>query len=229
MLGRKGIVTLRGPGTAWAASFPLLAALGRGPGPLFAVGVPLALVLFTPGALRLRPEHGPATALSATVFGGAYPGALLSFAVLLREMGDGRWEGLAIVFFPLLVVWVGDTAAYFVGRSLGRRPLAPQISPRKTWEGALAGLVGSVLCAAAYAPVARAAGAPFSVAWAAALGGAVGVFGQMGDLFESVLKRDCGVKDSSGLFPGHGGALDRVDALLFAFPVTYLLLRLAWG
>lgn len=226
MVARKGIATLSRTGIIWAASFPLVAGLAGTPEWVFAVTVPLGLVLLLPGALRLRPESGPATELALTVFGSAYPGALLSFAVLLRTMGGDRWEGMAILFFPLVAIWVGDTAAYFVGRRYGKRALAPRLSPRKTWEGAVAGFLGSVLAALIYLPVARWAGMDLGPAAAALLGAIVAIAGQGGDLLESLLKRDCGVKDSSELLPGHGGVLDRVDSLLFAFPVTYLLLRL---
>lgn len=229
MASRRGIVTLTVAGAIWAAAFPLLAALPGTPLDLFTAVVPLALVLFAPGALRLKPESGPATALATTVFGAAYPGACLAFAVLLREMGRDRWEGMALVFFPLVVTWVGDTAAYFVGKAAGRVPLAPRISPKKTWEGAVAGFVGSVLAGVAYSAVARAAGLPLGAALAGVVGALVSIFGQAGDLVESLIKRDCGVKDSSALLPGHGGVLDRLDSLFFAFPVTYVAVRLAWG
>jgi phosphatidate cytidylyltransferase len=230
MVARRGVVAVRGPGVAWAAAWPLLAWLAAGPGPAFALGVVTGLVLLVPGVLRVRPEGGPATAAAATLLGAAYPGVLLSFAVLLREMGPEPAHGIAAVGFPLVVTWVGDTAAYAVGRSAGRRPLAPRWSPKKTWEGAVGGVAASVLAGGAYGSAAAGlAGAPFDPAWSAALGGLVSLFGQMGDLFESAIKRDCGVKDSSGLLPGHGGVLDRVDSLLFAFPVTYVSLRLAWG
>lgn len=229
MAARKGVVTLTVAGAAWAASFPLLAGLSRRPEHVFEIAVPLAFVLLAPGALRLRPGSGPLTALATTAFGAAYPGACLAFAVLLREMSRVRAEGLAILFFPLVVTWVGDTAAYFAGKAVGRLPLAPRISPGKTWEGAVAGFLGCILAGVAYAPVARAAGVPLGGVLAGALGAIVAVFGQTGDLVESLLKRDCGVKDSSNLLPGHGGVLDRLDSLFFALPVTYLVLRLAWG
>lgn len=226
MAARKGIVTLSSTGVVWAAAFPLLAAL---PGTPLDLVVPLALLLFTPAALRLRPGSGPTTALATTVFGAAYPGACLAFGVLLREVGRDRPEGMALLFLPLVVTWVGDTAAYFAGKAVGRTPLAPRVSPNKTWEGAAAGLAGSVLAAIAYAPVARAAGLPVGPALAGVLGALIAVAGQAGDLVESLLKRDCGVKDSSTLVPGHGGVLDRLDSLFFAFPVTYVAVRLAWG
>lgn len=119
------------------------------------------------------------------------------------------------------IVWTGDTAAYYGGRALGRRRLAPTISPGKTVEGALAGLLGSV--AAGLLLINALLGRPptFSVG-AAVLAAAIA--GQVGDLTESALKRSANVKDSSSLLPGHGGMLDRIDSLLFAAPVFYLLL-----
>lgn len=226
MIGRKGIATLSWSGMAWAACLPVVAGLAGTPGGVLVAGVPLAFLFFLPGALRLRPQSGPAAELALTVFGAAYPGVLLSFAVLLRALGGDRWEGMAILFLPLVAVWIGDTAAYFVGRRFGRRALAPTLSPRKTWEGAVAGFLGSVLAVLGYAPVARRAGVDLSLGGAAFLGAVVAIAGQAGDLVESLLKRDCGVKNSSELLPGHGGVLDRVDSLLFALPVAYLFLRL---
>ena len=229
MAARKGIVTLTRMGMIWAAAFPLLAALPGSPLDLFTAVVPLAMLLFAPAALRLKPGSGPTTALATTLFGAAYPGACLAFGVLLREMGRTEAEGMALLFFPLVVTWVGDTAAYFAGKAAGRTPLAPRVSPNKTWEGAVAGLVGSVAAAIAYAPLARATGLPLGATLAGVVGALVAVAGQVGDLVESLLKRDCGVKDSSSILPGHGGVLDRLDSLLFAFPVTYVAVRLAWG
>ncbi|MGH7544719.1 MAG: phosphatidate cytidylyltransferase, partial [Gemmatimonadota bacterium] len=133
MAARKGIVTLSAAGMVWAAAFPLFAALPGMPLGLFTAVVPLALLLFAPGALRLMPGSGPTTALATTVFGAAYPGACLAFGVLLRELGRNRAEAMALLFFPLVVTWVGDTAAYFVGKAAGRTALAPRVSPNKTW------------------------------------------------------------------------------------------------
>jgi len=128
--------------------------------------------------------------------------------------------GIAIVpepwiLYVLGVVWCGDTGAYFVGRAFGKRKLHPKVSPKKTVEGAIGGLVGSVgggcvLIALLGLPL-----APWKVLVLSALGGALA---QLGDLTESLLKRACGVKDSGTLLPGHGGMLDRVDGVIFAFP-----------
>ena len=124
------------------------------------------------------------------------------------------------VFFLLLVVFGGDTAAYYVGKRFGRHKLSPNISPGKSVEGAYGGLLGSVL-----------AGVLFELFWplgcslnmATGLAVTMAVFAQFGDLFESMLKRSAGRKDSGSLLPGHGGVLDRIDGLLFATPVLYYL------
>jgi len=166
----------------------------------------------------------PGRAIMVTVFGAMYTGLLLSFAVWLRELGGPPRDvaGTAVLFLPVAVTWLGDTAAYFGGRAFGRRKLAPRTSPKKTWEGALLGFIAAALGAWLYVEVTRAWVPWTSRLWAVvALGAAIAIAGQTGDLFESRFKRDCGVKDSSNLIPGHGGALDRMDSLLFAFPVAF--------
>src|SRR5262249_51590876 len=118
--------------------------------------------------------------------------------------------------FTLVITWVGDTAAYFVGRAIGRHPLAPHLSPKKTWEGAVASLLGSLLVGAAFW---RSIYAPLEVLLTMA--GVGNLAGQVGDLLESAYKRSAGVKGSGGLLPGHGGVLDRIDALILAIPVVW--------
>jgi phosphatidate cytidylyltransferase len=126
------------------------------------------------------------------------------------------------LFLLMLTVMVSDTSQYYTGRAFGRRPLAPAVSPKKTVEGAIGGaIVGTALFAIAGAWWLPQVPAPFRVM----LGATVVALGIAGDLFESMLKRSAGVKDSSGLIPGHGGVLDRIDALLFAAPVYYIVLR----
>lgn len=190
------------------------------------VGV-LALVLVTPMVLRWPAESRPALAASVTLFAAFYTGGLLAFAVWLRQLdASAGWRGAAILFMPIALTWLGDSAAYFVGRAIGRRRLAPNISPNKTWEGAIAGFLTSVGAAVLFVELTRpAVGWTLPLAHIIALGAVISVGGQLGDLVESRFKRDCGVKDSSALLPGHGGFLDRIDSLLYAIPLAYAYLR----
>jgi len=139
----------------------------------------------------------------------------LTYAIRLHGVSlVGKW----LLLFALVITWIGDTAAYFAGRSIGRHPFAPHLSPKKTWEGAAASFVGSVAAAWAMAHWGRVNVATVHVLGLAAAGN---VAGQMGDLLESAYKRSAGVKDSGALLPGHGGILDRIDALILTFPVVW--------
>lgn len=136
----------------------------------------------------------------------------------------------ATLLAAMAIVWIADTAAYFTGRSLGRHKLAPTISPGKTWEGVAGGLAGVAVYAAVLALIADWALAPTplaAVAWVAAAVGVAAV-SVLGDLFESLMKRQAGVKDSGSLLPGHGGILDRIDALVAAMPLVAVLAECAW-
>lgn len=174
-----------------------------------------------------RPQVDKAvTNIAVTVLGVMYVGWLASHFVLLRELPGGLGVdpryGAWLVFFAALVIWVCDTAAYVVGITIGRKKLIPRISPGKTWAGAVGGAVGGALtgwvCSLTFLPfITPLAGA--------LLGLTTAVVGQLGDLVESLLKRDAGIKDSAQLIPGHGGILDRVDSLLFAVPVVYYWFR----
>jgi phosphatidate cytidylyltransferase len=154
---------------------------------------------------------------AVTLLGAVYLGALGGTIAALRvvePVADGAWR----IVLLLAIVMVSDTLAFFAGRAFGRRRLAPALSPGKTVEGALGGLVGGVAGAFGI----RALGLPLLPPWhALGLGLLVAAFGIVGDLDESLLKRWAGVKDSGTLFPGHGGMLDRLDALLFGAPVLY--------
>jgi phosphatidate cytidylyltransferase len=125
------------------------------------------------------------------------------------------------LMFGLMVNWIGDTGAYYVGKNFGRRQLAPSVSPGKTWEGAAASVVTGVAFGMIYLPLTIRGTSPIE---AGLLAVAVNVAGQVGDLAESAIKRGAGVKDSGSLLPGHGGLLDRVDSTMFALPVLYSLL-----
>jgi phosphatidate cytidylyltransferase len=158
---------------------------------------------------------------AVTLFGLVYVAGLLSFPALLRAMALGRTYILYLVF----VTWAGDTGAFYVGSAAGKRLLCPSISPRKTAEGSVGGLVCSVLASG----LARfwfweGLGTVESVV----MGLGLGVMGQVGDLCESMLKRSFGVKDTGTLIPGHGGLLDRVDSLLFTGPVLYVAALAGW-
>ncbi len=162
---------------------------------------------------------------SSTLLGALYIGWLGSHVAALREL---PWtlsapyrDGMSFALLPFFLAWTCDTAAYLVGRAWGRRRLAPGVSPQKSVEGAVGGLLASIAAGA----LARAWFAPF-LSWGQALvlGALVGVFAQLGDLVESLLKRDAEAKESSSLIPGHGGVLDRFDSLLFAAPLVYYFL-----
>jgi phosphatidate cytidylyltransferase len=160
-----------------------------------------------------------------TIAGVLYVGFLLSHILLLREVGDND-EGRKWVLFGLFATFATDSAAFFTGICLGKHRMAPDISPKKTWEGALGGFAGAVGAGLALGAV---MGLPAMLWQQAILGAAVGVAAQFGDLVESQIKRAAGVKDSSGLLPGHGGLLDRLDSVLFAMPVLYYLVVLGLG
>ncbi len=175
------------------------------------------------------PSERPLGASAITLFGVAYTGGLLSFAYALRNFDYvvGQAAGAVVVAFPLLLTWATDIGAFFVGRAVGGRKLMPSISPGKTVSGAIGGVLAAVLVAwlfqrYALIPIAQLALRPMALVGVAV---ALSVVGQVGDLVESQLKREANVKDSSHLIPGHGGVLDRLDSLLFTFPVAFVLLR----
>jgi phosphatidate cytidylyltransferase len=137
----------------------------------------------------------------------------LTFAIRLHGIGT---FGPPLLLFVLVITWIGDTTAYFVGRAIGKHKLAPVLSPNKTWEGTSASLIGALLVAFVFA---RWVNIPLPHLLGMAVAG--NVAGQMGDLLESAYKRSAGVKDSGALLPGHGGVLDRIDALILAIPVVW--------
>lgn len=176
------------------------------------------LLLWTLAGLGSRGE-GSARRAGAGLLGMLYVGLLPAFLVRIRGLEGGR-EAL---FLTYATVFLCDTAAYSVGRALGRRPLWPAVSPRKTLEGAIGGLAGAVAAALAgmyaFAPALGPAGA-------VGFGLIAGILGQAGDLVESRWKREAGLKDSSAILPGHGGVLDRFDNLHFVAPVLYIYLTM---
>jgi phosphatidate cytidylyltransferase len=204
----------------------------------WAFGITLVVLLVTLiSAIWLRwPEGHPLADAAATVAGPLYIGGCLAFAVFLRHLPETAAApsstlsplGPILLAFPVVITWIGDSAAYFVGKRFGRRKLLPAVSPGKTVEGGVASIVASMVAGALAGWLVL--GFDPRIAVSILLGAVMGLFlaggAQVGDLAESVLKREAGVKDSGGIFPGHGGVLDRFDALLLNLPLAYVLLRL---
>ena len=173
-----------------------------------------AIVLSLIWLLLHRQKEGAFIGWAWTVGGILYIGWLLSYLVALRGLDDGRdW-----VFLAMFITIGSDTAAFFIGRALGKHHLAPHISPGKTWEGAIAGVLGAIIVSLGLGSLLS---LPLGYGRAILLGLLVSIFGQLGDLVESLLKRNMGVKDSGKLIPGHGGFLDRIDSVVFAGVVVY--------
>lgn len=226
---QSGARPFPGAGVALSALVPVLVHaryLGLWVPPVSVVA--LIVPLLFAAALFWRGASGTMSAVGSTLAGVLYTGGLLSFAYALRYHDyviDAR-GGTALLLLPMLVSWSNDTAAYFAGRAFGRAKLMPSVSPAKTWVGAYAGAAAGVivtwLLAAFVLPsVAHVSLRPVP---AVVIGLVLSVASQVGDLVESALKREAGMKDSSQLIPGHGGVLDRTDALLFTLPVGYVLL-----
>ena len=235
MARRQGIAPLDGLGYVAAAACPFAAVWAtqstlHWAEPVLLLGALWLLALLVGAMLVRGPGGRPLTAVAVTVFGCLYASALLAFAVPIRHGAHSDAHPLAstaLVVLPLVVTWTCDTCAMAVGTLLGGPKLAPVLSPRKTWAGAVAGVVGAVVAALVYGPlvldrVALRLG-PVKLLAVALL---VAVAAQVGDVAESLLKREAGLKDSSGLIPGHGGVLDRLDSLYFVLPVTAGLFRL---
>ncbi|MBC7671741.1 MAG: phosphatidate cytidylyltransferase [Polaromonas sp.] len=206
----------------------------------------VVVLLVMAATIWLRGAHGaPLLAAATTLFGVLYTAGMLAFGyairyhdivagydsvgakhLLLGSLAVAIPPGGALLIFPLLVTWASDIGAYAVGRTVGGRKLIPSVSPGKTVAGAVGGLIASMLVAWAYGrgvlvPVAHLGLSPWG---ALTFGLLISVAAQVGDLFESLLKRDAKMKDSSHIIPGHGGILDRFDSLIFVLPVAYVLL-----
>lgn len=230
----------KGSGAIAAVSIPASAALvlasplhhpAAAPGLAYA-GLVAASVMASLLALMIRPRTSAVQALGATAAAIAYPGVLFLFLDAVRNMfylaaphtADGiraaDLSGMYLMACVFASIWACDSVAYFVGRAIGKHKIAPRLSPKKSWEGALAGLLGA---AAAFAGMAQwLFPQTVSPAEGLLLGTLIGIVGPVGDFAESMLKRDAGIKDSSHLIPGHGGVLDRFDSALFAAPVVVL-------
>jgi phosphatidate cytidylyltransferase len=198
----------------------VLAACGALGGGWGIVEVVLMTALITIGALAVAAgQPGPAILrdAAAAYLPIAYIGLPLGALAAVRTSG-----GRGAVLLLMITIVISDSAQYYTGRALGRRPLAPSISPKKTLEGAIGGLVFGTIAFVAGARLVFPAASPALVAL---VGASIAALGIVGDLFESLLKRSAGVKDSGTIIPGHGGVLDRIDSWLFAAPVYYVFVR----
>jgi phosphatidate cytidylyltransferase len=233
---KQGILAFRGTGLAAAAIGPLLVYHTIADAPardlfaanwMFVAAGFVLLLLFE--ALRLRgPSERPLGAVAVTAFGVLYAGMLPTFLLGIRHGAwpERSWAGATLVLFPLVVTWVCDTAAMFGGRAVGGPKLAPTISPGKTRSGGVAGLLGGAVVAPLFALwLFPTVGITIGVLPAIAVAVALATVGQLGDLSESLFKREAGVKDSSTLIPGHGGVLDRFDSLYVVLPTAALCYR----
>jgi phosphatidate cytidylyltransferase len=181
---------------------------------LITIGVAVSLIIL----LTRKQKQGAFTDWAWAFAGILYVGWFLSYLVALRGLDAGRsWAFLAI-----LSTFGSDSAAFFIGKALGKHKLAPSISPKKTWEGSIAGLFGAVAVSLLFLLNTPVKLSGYLNWWQIIiLGLLISVFGQLGDLVESLLKRNTGVKDSGNIFPGHGGMLDRMDSIVFAVIVIY--------
>lgn len=220
LLGAAGLIALAAVDPARGVDTPLLNA-----------GLVVIVLAALTASIWQRGVAGePLLSVAVTIMGAVYP-ALLAFALFLRHLPDtSRLHGTAILLFPVVLTWLSDTFAYFAGRMWGKKKLIPRVSPGKTVAGSLGAVIGTPLVAVGYAlllhrfPTWR-----MGIGEALVFGILVSVAAQVGDLAESLLKRDVGVKDSGRLLPGHGGALDRFDSLFFTLPLGYAFFVLVVG
>jgi len=240
-----GVQPMRWPTHLFAALFFLVLAVGGGRDtPLLSTGeflvvlglaAAIAPFIFLTRAMREGELRNGYPAAAASVFAFTYIALPMGMLVQLRQ----QWAGAFYLLYLLLVVWAGDIFAYFVGKSIGRHLMSPRISPKKTWEGAAASLIASVAVGWLLFDYASSISSAL-MGWGLierrdgmfgleqpamgpviALTIVLNLAAQLGDLVESLIKRGAGVKDSGALLPGHGGMLDRIDALLFAAPVLW--------
>jgi phosphatidate cytidylyltransferase len=233
---RQGIEALDETGWIAAAAIPLLAYWAKGSElrwaePALYVGALWLIAALIVAMIRRGPAGRPLSAVSVTLFGCVYASGLLAFLIAIRHGGGANVPGRTLAFFalslfPLVITWIADTCAMAAGVQLGGPKLAPVLSPNKTQAGAVGGFAGAVIAAVVLGLfVLNQVGWNFAVWQLVAVGAVVGIVSQVGDVAESLLKREAGVKDSSSLIPGHGGVLDRLDSLYFVIPAAAGLYR----
>lgn len=205
-------------GIAFALALPLVALSN----PVYLIGCVFLLLMFL-GIWYVVNQRARITDLAVTVFGVLYTSLMLCAIVMIRDAALPGWGAAILTIGVMLSVWANDSFAYLVGSRFGRHPLVPKISPKKSWEGLVGGILGSVLIWLVLALIPQT-----HVTWQVALvaGVACGITGVVGDLVESRIKRGAGVKDSGNIMPGHGGLLDRSDSMLFVAITAYFVLRI---
>ena len=232
---RQQIDPLDGIGLAAAGVIPLATYWAKGSEtrwaePALFVGALWVLAVLALAMRTRGPQGRPLPAVAITVFGALYASALPSFLIAIRHganAGVKSWPLAVLVLLPLALTWICDTAAMAAGHAIGGPKLAPVLSPNKTWAGAIGGFAGAVVGAVLLGGwVLPRVGLSLGVLQLALVGGVVGIVAQVGDVAESLFKREVGVKDSSHLIPGHGGVLDRLDSLYFVIPVAAGMFRL---
>jgi phosphatidate cytidylyltransferase len=232
---RQAIQPLETTGYLAAAAIPLLAYWAKGSEihwaePALYLGAVWLMLALTIAMPRRGPSGRPLTSVAVTVFGALYASGLLSFLIAIRHGGVAVVRPTAyllLTLFPLVITWVCDTAAMAVGTFAGGPKLAPVLSPNKTHAGAIGGTLGGIITALALGKfVLNRQGWHFSDGQLLLFGLVVAVVGQIGDVAESLLKREVSLKDSSSIIPGHGGVLDRLDSLYFVIPAAAGLYRM---
>jgi phosphatidate cytidylyltransferase len=225
---RQGIEPLERTGWLAAAAIPLLAYWAKAP--VFSLGAIWLMVALTVAMARRGPSGRPLASVAITMFGCLYASGMLAFLIAIRHGANAATRPGAYVLltlFPLVITWICDTAAMAVGSGVGGPKLAPVLSPHKTHAGAIGGTLGGIIAALALGKfVLNRQGWHFSAGQLLLFGLVISVVGQIGDVAESLLKREVAVKDSSALIPGHGGVLDRLDSLYFVVPTAAGLYRM---
>jgi phosphatidate cytidylyltransferase len=224
---RQGIEPLERTGWLAAAAIPLLAYWAKG---ALYLGAIWLMILLAIAMARRGPGGRPLASVAITMFGCLYASGMLAFLIAIRHGTNAVARPGAYVLltlFPLVITWICDTAAMAAGTAVGGPKLAPVLSPKKTHAGAVGGTLAGVITALALGKfVLNREGWNFTPGQLLLFGLAVSIVGQIGDVAESLLKREAGIKDSSALIPGHGGVLDRLDSLYFVIPAAAGLYRM---
>jgi phosphatidate cytidylyltransferase len=242
LAAKKEVAPIGPLGCATAAALVLLAGFKPtfatyAPYALAVLGVSVAICIATALVAR-HPARSPLADVSVTLFGSVYVGLSLAFMPLLHALpthlgwssaGGTALGGLMVVALPLAATWIGDAAAFFAGTAWGKKKLAPSISPNKSWVGFWAAVFGASFAGVAWVFIAGRYLPGLDLPWwvALVLGALLGVAAVVGDLAESLFKREADVKDSGTFFPGHGGVLDRIDSLTLTIPTAFVALVLA--